>query len=252
MRYRGVFFDVGDTLLAPHPSFLELFSLVVAEEGHTMAPAEVESALQAVGPSVSEVIARTGPTRWSTSRERSRAFWRSLYGAMLAHQGIDDPSGRIFEALYRRFTSYESYRLFPDVLPALTACRAAGLLLGVVSNFEEWLEGMLIEFQVAPFFAFIVISGKEGVEKPDPAIFRLALERSGLPAGEVLFVGDHPDVDVAAAGRAGMTGVLVDRWGRYPAFEGPRVADLTGLLPLLGIPAAGGEAATERPVVSGP
>jgi len=234
-KFRGVFFDVGDTLLAPHPSFLELFALILQEQGYPLTPAEVEEALQAVGRSVSEVIAQSGDQRWSTSREKSRAFWSRLYGAMLDNRGIPDPEGTIFEALYGRFTSYESYRLFPDVVPTLEACRNAGLRMAVVSNFEEWLEGMLVEFRVAPFFDCLVISGKEGVEKPDPAIFRLALNRTGLKAAEVAFVGDHPKLDVAAANELGMTGVLVDRWDRYGDFVGPRVRDLLGLLPLLGI-----------------
>lgn len=232
-----MFFDVGDTLLAPYPSFLELFALTMAAQGHSMTPDQVEEALQAVGPSVSEVVARSGEARWSTSEEKSRAFWRRLYSAMLAHWGVPDPDGAIFDALYRRFTSYESYRLFPDVVPTLRACQAAGLTLAVVSNFESWLEGLLIELLVAPFFACLVISGTEGVEKPDPAIFRLALERTGMAPQDVMFVGDHPVVDVAAANDLGMTGVLVDRWGRYPDHAGPRVADLAGLLPLLGIAA---------------
>jgi putative hydrolase of the HAD superfamily len=153
---------------------------------------------------------------------------------MLAHWGIDDSSGAVFDVLYGRFTSYESYRLFPDVIPTLSACRAAGLTLGVVSNFEEWLEGLLIEMEVAPFFAFLVISGKEGVEKPDPAIFRLALERSGVAPEEAVFVGDHPRLDVQAASELGMTGILIDRPGRYHDFEGLRVRALTELLPILG------------------
>jgi putative hydrolase of the HAD superfamily len=234
--FRGVFFDVGDTLLAPYPSFLELFALTMAGEGHEMAPDQVEEALQAVGPSVSEVVTRSSEAKWSTSEEKSRAFWRRLYGAMLAHQGIPDADGAIFDALYRRFTSYESYRLFPDVLPTLRACQAAGLTLAIVSNFESWLEGLLIDLLVAPFFTCMVISGTEGVEKPDPAIFHLALDRTGMAPEEVMFVGDHPVVDVAAANELGMTGVLVDRWDRYAEHRGPRVSDLTALLPLLGIP----------------
>src|SRR5260370_276049 len=79
---------------------------------------------------------------------------------------------------------------------------------------------MLIEMEIAPFFAFMVISGKEGVEKPDPAIFRLALERSGVAPEEAVFVGDHPRLDVEAASKLAMTGVLIDRPGRYDDFEG--------------------------------
>ena len=237
LPYRAVFFDVGETLLAPHPSFNELFAEIMGGLGYEVTPAGVEEALATVAPSVSEVIGKTRTT-WSTSREESRRFWRSLYGAMLAHWGIDDSSGAIFDVLYGRFTSYESYRLFPDVIPTLTACRAAGLTLGIVSNFEAWLEGMLIEMEVAPFFAFMVISGKEGVEKPDPAIFRLALERSGVAPEEAVFVGDHPRLDIEAASRLGITGVLIDRPGRYHDFEGLRVRALTDLLPIVGAGAA--------------
>jgi putative hydrolase of the HAD superfamily len=233
-RFRAVFFDVGETLLAPHPSFNELFAEIMGGLGYEVTPADTEEALATVAPSVSEVIGKARTT-WSTSREESRRFWRSLYGAMLAHWGIDDSSGAIFDVLYGRFTSYESYRLFPDVIPTLTACRAAGLTLGIVSNFEAWLEGMLIEMEVAPFFAFMVISGKEGVEKPDPAIFRLALERSGVAPEEAVFVGDHPRLDVEAASLMGMTGVLIDRPGHYHDFEGLRVRALTDLLPILGV-----------------
>jgi putative hydrolase of the HAD superfamily len=233
LPYRAVFFDVGETLLAPHPSFNELFSEVMGGLGYEVTPEEVEEALATVAPSVSEAIGQTTST-WSTSREESRRFWRRLYGTMLAHWGIDDSSGAVFDVLYGRFTSYESYRLFPDVIPTLSACRAAGLTLGVVSNFEEWLEGLLIEMEVAPFFAFLVISGKEGVEKPDPAIFRLALERSGVAPEEAVFVGDHPRLDVQAASELGMTGILIDRPGRYHDFEGLRVRALTELLPILG------------------
>lgn len=232
---RGILFDVGDTLLAPYPSFLELFASIMGTLGHPVQPQQVEEALHTVAPSVSEAIAASPDAKWSTSTEKSRKFWRGLYGAMLGHWGIDDADGAIFDVLYRRLTSYDSYRLFPDVLPALMACQDAGLRMGIVSNFEEWLEGMLEEMQVAPFFEVIVISGKEGVEKPDPAIFQLALDRCGLAPEHVAFVGDHPTVDIAAARALGMTGVLVDRWDRYAGHEGLRVRDLGELLAALGI-----------------
>ena len=105
-RFRAVFFDVGETLLAPHPSFNELFSEIMGSLGYEVTPDDAEEALATVAPSVSEAIGKTRTT-WSTSREESRRFWRSLYGAMLAHWGIDDSSGAIFDVLYRRFTSYE-------------------------------------------------------------------------------------------------------------------------------------------------
>src|SRR3981081_4964012 len=108
LPYRAVFFDVGETLLAPHPSFNELFSEIMGGLGYEVTPGDVEEARAPVAPSVSEAIGQT-KSAWSTSREESRRFWRGLYGAMLAHWGIDDSSGAIFDVLYGRFTSYGSY-----------------------------------------------------------------------------------------------------------------------------------------------
>ena len=79
----------------------------------------------------------------------------------------------------------------------------------------------------------MVISGKEGIEKPDPAIFRLALERSGIDPGEAVYVGDHPRIDVEGARAVGMDAVLIDRRERYPGFEGKRIETLEHLLPIL-------------------
>lgn len=236
--YRAAFFDAGETLLAPHPSFPELFAIVMAERGHAMTAAEVEHALEAVAPTFVEIQEREGITAWSTSREQSRRFWRAVYGSMFGHWGIPDAGGALFEALYDRFTQYESYRLFPDAVPALRALREAGLVVGLVSNFEEWLEGMLIEMEVAHLFDVMAISGKEGIEKPDPAIFELALRRAGVAAAESVYVGDHPRLDAEAAASVGMTAVLIDRRGRHPDYAGFRIERLDELPALLGVMAA--------------
>lgn len=235
MRYRAAFFDAGETLLAPHPSFPELFAAVMGERGHALTAGDVEEGLAAVAPTFVEALDRTAGKTWSTSREESRRFWRTIYASMFGRWGIADPDDSLFEALYDRFTRYESYRLFPDAVPSLLALREAGLTVGLISNFEEWLEGMLIEMEVAHLFDVMAISGKEGVEKPDPALFRLALTRAGVEAAESVYVGDHPRLDAEAAAAVGMTGVLIDRRGRYPEFAGPRIAGLGELLPLLGV-----------------
>jgi len=74
-----------------------------------------------------------------------------------------------------------------------------------------------------------VISGREGVEKPDLRIFELALERLSIGATDAMYVGDNPEFDVVPAATLGMTPVLIDRHGRYPDAEGTRIADLREL-----------------------
>lgn len=233
MKYRAVFLDAGETILAPHPSFVEVFVEVMSGRGNKLAAAEVEEAFRDAGPSFGEAIRRIGV--WSVSKETSRRFWREVYQTALARLGVSDDDGGHFEALYERFTRYDSYRLFPEVVAALHEIKDAGIALGLISNFEEWLEDMLAEWEVAPLFDVLVISGKEGIEKPDPDIFNRALERANVSAPESVYVGDNPTDDIEAAERVGMSGILMDRRDRFPNFQGRRIRGLDALPRLLGI-----------------
>jgi putative hydrolase of the HAD superfamily len=159
------------------------------------------------------------------------------------------------ERLYGAFTDRSNYRLFDDVLPVLQDLRDRGLMLGVISNFEEWLERLLAELGIAGLFDVQVISGIEGVEKPDPAIFALALARTGTSAPECVYVGDNPRFDTDPAEALGMRGVLIDRRERYAAHAGPGVritsmADLPGAIGLTSVQAAA--AATAANTAIGP
>ena len=75
----------------------------------------------------------------------------------------------------------------------------------MISNFEAWLELLLDHLGVAGMFDLQVISGIEGMEKPDPRIFRLALERAGVEPSRALYVGDNPYFDVDPPVAVGMS-----------------------------------------------
>ena len=96
---------------------------------------------------------------------------------------LDLPSANgLRETLYAAFTDLDNYALFDDVLPALASLREQGVAAGIVSNFEAWLEDLLVHLEIRNEFPVRVISGLEGMEKPDLEIYALALERLGLPA----------------------------------------------------------------------
>ncbi|HEY6678137.1 MAG TPA: HAD-IA family hydrolase, partial [Actinomycetota bacterium] len=113
--------------------------------------------------------------------------------------------------------------------------REAGLKLGVVSNFEEWLERLLARLGVTGFFDVRVISGIEGMEKPDPRIFRLAVERADVTPERSAYVGDNPEFDVDPAAAAGMFPVLLDRRERFPDATATRITTLDDLPAVLGL-----------------
>jgi putative hydrolase of the HAD superfamily len=91
----------------------------------------------------------------------------------------------------------------PGVREALERLRAHGLALAVVSNWDVGLHDHLEQLGLRPYFATVVTSAEAGVEKPDPAVFRLALERLGVDPARALHVGDD-GADEAGAAAAGM------------------------------------------------
>src|SRR2546430_13329257 len=88
MVYRAVFFDAGETLVHPHPSFPELFALVLKREGHDVDPAVLRESLHIVAERFTEA-ARDGEV-WSDSPEKSRAFWGDIYRSLLHSLGLPD------------------------------------------------------------------------------------------------------------------------------------------------------------------
>ena len=226
MRFRAVFFDVGETLVHVDPSFSDLFVKVLAEAGHERTLDDVRNASAHIYASFSE--AARDRSMWTTSPDRSRTFWMSVYARMLEDLGVRSEDG-LASTLHRAFTRLENYVLFDDVRPALSRLATAGLLLGVVSNFEAWLEEWFGVHDLVETFPIRVISGIEGIEKPDERIYLLALERAGVEARESVYVGDNPEFDVDPPAALGMFPVLVDRRERFPEHRGPRVRDLREL-----------------------
>ena len=102
---------------------------------------------------------------------------------------------------------------FDDARSTLQALRTAGKRLGVITNGQnEWQAQKLEALDLGDRFDVVLISEAEGLRKPDPRIFARALDRMGVEPSEAMFVGDHPDVDIAGARAAG----LAAAWKRVP------------------------------------
>jgi putative hydrolase of the HAD superfamily len=223
---RAVFFDVGGTLAYPHPSFHEVIARVLGEHGVIVTGAQVRAVEPRVWEAV-EAYQRQGGY-FTRSDDESRQFWYWIYETFLELLGVPDPRD-LPQRLYGEFVKHETYRLYPDSLPALRALQARGVALGVISNWEEWLEQLLLHLDIRAYFASTTISGTTGIEKPDPRIFALALDSLGVAPGEAAHVGDSVRHDCAGARAAGLVPVLVDRTGEQPPGDYLSVADLTHL-----------------------
>jgi epoxide hydrolase-like predicted phosphatase len=75
-----------------------------------------------------------------------------------------------------------------EIFEAIRIARASGIRTGLLSN--SWGVERYPHDQLPELFDAVVISGQEGVRKPDEAIYEIAIERLALPAEEIVFVDD--------------------------------------------------------------
>lgn len=132
--------------------------------------------------------------------------------------------------------------LHPDVLPTLAALRRQGYLTGILTNGCPLPQTCKMDHSgLRSHVDLLVLAGEEGVQKPDPAVFRIAATRLGLHPAACLYVGDHPKNDIWGAQNAGLRVVLKQAHRapdhpihRLPVPENvPVIREISDLLPLL-------------------
>lgn len=217
---RAVLLDAGNTLLFVDPHRMrEIFSAEGVETDlETFREAEYE--------------ARTTLARAVEEGEGGTEdhVWEKYFVTLFRRAGVPEERipavGRRVQGVHREDHLWTHV---PDGIPeALSCLEEAGLRLGVVSNADGRVEALLERAGLRSSFEFVLDSHVVGVEKPDPQIFQLAVERLELAPRECLYVGDLYPVDVVGARRAGLPALLVDPYGRSeaPVDRIPSVAHL--------------------------
>jgi putative hydrolase of the HAD superfamily len=217
-HYKAVFFDVGDTLMTIPAARVILQQFLASRSFHR----EEEQ----IGSLFTEAFRlfyygkQLNPEEVCTP-ESDRAFWMKLYAFILDHLGAPDhwTAEEIHQCcheMYDIFTAPEHYQLFDDVKESLDTLQRLGLRLGIVSNFAPTLRHILQVKGVLSYFDPVIVSTEAGLEKPNPAIFRLALKVAGLAAADVLFIGDHDQNDIWSPNQVGIEAVKINRYDYIP------------------------------------
>ncbi|HKB48696.1 MAG TPA: HAD-IA family hydrolase [Ktedonobacterales bacterium] len=238
---RAVFFDAGYTLLAPHPSIVEIVQAACAARGTPVERACLEAHFLAAEATLRR-LAREQPHTWANERAIV-ALWVRYFTELLRPCLEDTDEGELAAcaaAVEASFNGAASYALYPDVLPALDALQGRGFTLGVISDWGIGLGLVLRHHDLVRYFDFAVVSAAVRHAKPDPALFATALRRADAIPDYALHIGDSYLLDVLGARAAGITPVLLDRAGRHDpaALDCLVVRDLYGLLALLDVPRA--------------
>lgn len=240
MTLRAVLFDVGDTLLRENPSRFELYARAARERGLVLDAEAMRRRMVAAHRALPRVL--DGAYRYSDPW--FRAFIAHVFGPGTGREG-PAIEGRALAALtdelFERFEDPATFEVHAGARELLDELRARGLRLGVVSNWSARLPRVLAVLELAERFDFVLCSALEELEKPDPALFRRALARAGVAAGEALHVGDHPEKDVAGARAVGIEALRIDHGARATlaarpspgAEEGPVVTSFRELRSLI-------------------
>jgi HAD superfamily hydrolase (TIGR01509 family) len=172
----------------------------------------------------------TGDTiRATNDQQRGWTYFNLVLGE--AGVALSDATAAALAELHTYHQTYNLWETVPDeVLPSLAALRASGRRLVVLSNANGTLHKAFDRLGLTTSFDVIFDSHQEGVEKPDPRFFQIALERSGADAATTMHVGDLYHVDVAGARAAGLTPALLDVAGLYPDCDCLRIRSLTELV----------------------
>jgi HAD superfamily hydrolase (TIGR01509 family) len=217
-----VFLDAGGVFL--HPNWWRV-SDALATHGVRVSP----EALRAADPHARRELDDRQVIGGTTDASRGWLF----FDLILSHAGVarSDGTAAALAELHTYHTASNLWEYVPDeVLPALQALRARGLRIVVVSNANGTLRAHLDRLDLTSRFDVVLDSQDEGVEKPDPRFFEIALARSGARKDTTIHVGDLYYVDVIGARSAGLRGVLLDEASLRPDADCPRVRSLDELV----------------------
>jgi HAD superfamily hydrolase (TIGR01549 family) len=104
----------------------------------------------------------------------------------------------------------KTFQPFEGVHQTLSDLKNKGYQLAVISNWDLTLSNVLKAHRLDQYFDLIVASLVEGIEKPYPRLFHIALEKLGVKPSEAVHIGDDPVDDIQGAESAGMAALLFD------------------------------------------
>ncbi len=129
---------------------------------------------------------------------------------------------------------FESEDYIPDdIIPTLKALHSAGYPVGLLTNRRLPIDEYLESVGFKDLLDFYFYAGEINAWKPDPIVFKYALDNINVEPEEVLYVGDNPYADVQGAKNVGMNPVLIDPRDLFPETDSPIIKNISDLLPLL-------------------
>lgn len=164
---------------------------------------------------------------------RTSEFWAVYDGHVMDALGLTSRREQMETEVQRIFEDPGQVQLDPESRRVLVALRHRGYRTGLISNHHDGLLRSLRYHELVPLFDTVTYSQEAGAEKPDPAVFSLALRRASCGATDAVHAGNSIDADVEGARRSGIAPVWLDRERTGRVTGCPTIHTLDELMPVL-------------------
>lgn len=214
-RIKVVFFDAAGTLFHVKGSVGEIYLQHAAKYGVKQTPAMLDS----VNAAFSRAFKDAPPPVFAAQelaeiKRCERLWWFDVVHNVFYRAGMFEGFDDYFEEVFDAFARPDLWALYPETIGTLQELKRQGLELGIISNFDTRLFGLLRGLGLEGLFETVTISSLAHSAKPAPKIFQQAMDEHAVDPEESLHIGDSVREDVEGACAAGLTGVLIDRHAR--------------------------------------
>ena len=206
--HKAIFFDAAGTLIYLPKSVGHHYAFVGKRIGLALDAPALDRAFADCWKQMPARPAFDGPRE-----DDDKGWWRELVKRILdqvAPGTSELDRDAFFEAAYAHFAEAGVWELYPEVTEVLEALHER-CALAVVSNFDGRLRMILEHLGVSKYFARVFLSSELGADKPDPEIYRRALQLSAARPNETLHAGDDPVRDWEGASAAGLSVFRLER-----------------------------------------
>ena len=211
-----VFFDVGGTLIEVSPSVGHVYAAACGRLGAKVEADTLQRAFDKAWVELGRVVPR-GANRYQIYPGGETEWWERVSAFAFDYCAVPVSQRPTVDALRSVFTHADAWRLYPETHEVLDELRRRGCRLGVISNWDSRLPGLLATLGLAGHFDSVVTSAMAGVEKPHPAIFAAAVDALGADPERAVHIGDRLDEDYHGARQAGLRALLLNRVPANPS-----------------------------------
>jgi putative hydrolase of the HAD superfamily len=224
---RAIYFDAVGTLIHPEPPATEVYAAVGRRFGSGLDSATIAELFRTA---FADEEQRDWASGLRVSEERELVRWQTIVRRVL--HDVAHPQA-CFQALYQHFSQPAAWRVEPDAASVIGTLTEHGYHLGICSNFDHRLHGVLAGLLELRALERVVISSEIGWRKPAAAFFEALTRQVALNPSQVLVAGDDLANDFQGARQAGLAAVLFDPRRRSVNQVAARIDKLSELPDLL-------------------